>query len=362
MAISFVAAEGANFSGTRSPTAVLPAGIQDGDLLLFFFVTETLHDSNGTPPSDVVKVVEQDNTTGADCTLSVFWKIAASEGAGVAFTLIFSANEAGRVMVLAYRGVDQTTPMDVSAVSGNETGTAWDTTAIVPVTDNAVVVACWGTDPAANPMTFTWDGGITERIDSDTTPTGQNGLVAWLGIADKTISPAVSTSLGGDSSSSQTAAGAALALRPAAGDFPLDSAPASYSFTGAEAATVSTRVISSDAGGYGQTGFVASLVVGRSTNAETGVYVLEGLDAALVFTAAGSFTINSEPGAYTVSGVNTTTAADRFVNVASGAYVVTGSDTSFSEAVLPTFPAGDNGYIADYGRGRIIEQTLVPVP
>lgn len=362
MAISFVAATGNSISATQSFNALMPAGLQDGDLLLVFVVTQTLHDSSGTPPTNVNKVLEQDNTTGADCSLSVFRKIAASEGASIAFTNIFAANEAGRVITMAYRGVDQTTPMDTTAVSGNESGTAWDTTAIVPVTNNAVLVACMATDPGANPMTFAWDSPATERIDSDTTPSGQNELVGWLGIADRTVSPAASTTMGGDSSSSQTAAWAILALRPAPGDFPLDAQDDAYTVTGTAATVVATRLIGGEPGSYAFTGVLTTLLAARLVAADPGVYAVTGFDTDLVYTPAGDFTVNAASGTFTVTGTNASTLAARAIDIAPGAYAVTGTTATFESAVLPAFPAGPSGYIADYGRGRIREPVEVVTP
>lgn len=214
MAITFVAAAGQNFNAA-SFTADIPAGTADGDLLLFFATTDSNHNSTGTLPSGVDKIGEQD--VGTDTTMSVFRKIAASEGSQITFTNIFDASESGRVITLAYRGVDQTTPMDTAAVFGSESGTAWDTGAITTVTNDAWLVAGFGADPGSDPYTFTWDSPINERIDSDTTPTGQNGTLAYMAIGDRVVTTAgTPTTLGGDASVSDTPATVVVALRPAA--------------------------------------------------------------------------------------------------------------------------------------------------
>lgn len=225
MSISFVNAAGANFAGSASMTANIPADVQDGDLLSFWVTTDTAHNSTGTPPSGVDKEGEIDN--GTDNSLSVFTKVASGEGSTLAFSSIFDALETGRVIALAHRGVDQVTPMDAAAVFGTESGTAWDSGSITPVTDGAVLVACFACDPASDPYSFTWDGGITERIDADTTPTGQNGTLAYLAIGEREIVTAGSpTTLGGDSGVSDSAATAILALRPAAAEAPVPRHPA----------------------------------------------------------------------------------------------------------------------------------------
>lgn len=215
MAITYVAGAGANFASSPSPAAVdEPAGCADGDILLIYFVTDTVHDTTGTPPTGWTKIAEVDN--GTDSSMSVFWK-RRSGAESATWTNIFGANEAGRWVMLSYRGCFATgDPQDVAAVTGPESGTAWDTAAIVPTTDSCMLVAAFGCDPASDPYTFAWAGGITERIDSDTTPTGQNALLAYIAIGDKIVSPAASTSLGGTSSVSDTSSYVIIALKPAA--------------------------------------------------------------------------------------------------------------------------------------------------
>lgn len=214
MAITFVAAAGNNYSGSASPTTSVPAGVADNDILLAFFTTDTVHDTTGTPPTGWTKIGEGD--VGADSSTSVFWKRAASEPASYAWTSIFAASETGIAIMLAYQGCFATgDPQDAAAVFGTESSTPWDTGAIVTVTDNALCVGAFGADPNSDPYTFAWDAGITERIDSDTSPTGQNGMSAYLAIGDKIITPPASTTLGGDSSVGDTPVSVIIALKPA---------------------------------------------------------------------------------------------------------------------------------------------------
>lgn len=215
MAITYVEAIGANFS---TPTPSLgsigePSGSQDGDLLLYFLNTDTAHNTNGTPPTGWSKIGQQSN--GTDNTLSVFRKVRSGAEAGV-WTNIFDASETGRAVMLGYRGVDNTTPEDATAVFSTDSGTAWDTAAIVTVTANAMCVACFAADPASDPYTFAWDATIDERIDSNTTTTGQNTTLSYVAIGDKIIASPGSTTLGGDSSVSDSVASVIIALRPAA--------------------------------------------------------------------------------------------------------------------------------------------------
>jgi hypothetical protein len=215
MAWSFVGGSGANFGSTTGAAAPgEPAGSADGDILLNFIVTDSNHNSTGTPPSGWTKIGEQDS--GTDTTMSVFWK-RRSGAESVSWDNLFDASETGRSLTIGFRGAFASgDPQDVAAVFGTESGTAWDTGAIIPVTNGCLLIAAFGTDPGSDPYTFVWDAGIDERIDSDTTPTGQNGLSSYLTIGTKEQVTAAEVTLGGDSSATDTPASVIIALKPAA--------------------------------------------------------------------------------------------------------------------------------------------------
>jgi hypothetical protein len=348
VAVSFVAASGANFASSASPTSVTPAGVQDGDLLLIFFNTDTGSNANGTPPTGVTIVGQQSN--GTDNTIAVFKKIAASEGANIAFTNIYDALETGRVIVMAYRGVNTTTPMDVAAVFSTDSATAWDTAAIVPVTANAMLVASFGADPASDPYTFAWDSPIVERIDSSTTPTGQNGTLSYQTMGERVLASPASTTMGGDVSVSDSCASVILALRPAPSDVPFDAAPGSYAVTGSSATLVAGRSINAAAGSYAVTGAPAgllathllsltpgvyavtgsssTLVAARLLSANPGTYLVVGFDAQLLL--VGAPTLQADPGAYTVTGFNAGLIIPLQISADPGAYVVNGAPAALA--------------------------------
>ena len=60
-----------------------------------------------------------------------------------------------------------------------------------------------------------WDAPSTERIDSDTSPSGANGSGAALYIAEELITTAGAYSMGGDLSASESASEITIALKPA---------------------------------------------------------------------------------------------------------------------------------------------------
>lgn len=219
MAIAFRSAAGDDFTTTTGPTVTMPSGVQDDDIVLVAFATATLANYSGTPPTNWTKIIEQDSA-GNTSTTAVFWTRAASLGSTVTFTSITDANEAGRVVSLAYSGCKTTgDPQDATATGvdiGNTGDGRKDTTALTPATDGAIVIAFIGFDPTADPTTNTWDGGITERIDSNTTPSGQNASIGAVFVGDKIVATPVSTSLGCTLSATNTSAAViAVCLAPA---------------------------------------------------------------------------------------------------------------------------------------------------
>ena len=212
--IAYVGASRGGFaSSTGAGIPGDPAGAADGDLLLCVIVTDTSADFTGAPPAGWTKVVEVD--VGTDASMALYRKIRAGSEAGVLWSGIFGVNEAGMSWSLAYRNVDPTTPLDVAAVIGTESGTAWDAGPITPVSAQAMVVAFFGCDPGSDPYLFAWDAGITERIDSNTAVSGQDSTTAYLAVGDKLVDPPTSTPMGGDSSVTDTPAWIVIALRPA---------------------------------------------------------------------------------------------------------------------------------------------------
>ena len=77
-----------------------------------------------------------------------------------------------------------------------------------------MIVGILTIDPGANPRTFTWDGGITERVGQGTTPSGQNSVTAGVYIGDKLQTTAAAITLGGDFNAAESAGRRTYALTP----------------------------------------------------------------------------------------------------------------------------------------------------
>jgi hypothetical protein len=169
MAISFVAAATPGYqNGGTSVTATLPASAAVGDVVLAYGALSevTVGDpsiSGGGGGGSWVQVgsTTDDNT----CRTKVWRRVVVSGDAGATITMSWTSSAKGGLMLVAYRGVHTTTPINASATEA-ETGT--DTTHNAPgVTPS--VANCWIAEYVAQRSgvctTITAPGGRTERAE-----------------------------------------------------------------------------------------------------------------------------------------------------------------------------------------------------
>jgi hypothetical protein len=146
MAIAFVNVGAWNGSGSdTSLILAVPSGVADGDLLLAVVSIRSVVAI--TPPAGWTLQI------GGNYQYSAYTKIAASEPANYTWSWTGATNTGGAIA--AYRGVDQTTPMDAAASSTSGKAPSLNT-----VTANALVVV-----GAGNQASITAPGGSwTERL------------------------------------------------------------------------------------------------------------------------------------------------------------------------------------------------------
>ena len=194
MPISFISAGAAQTAFASTIELPPPAGIQDGDLL----VSVGGCADNVATQIDETGWVEQANPlsgTGADSSILVSTKVASSESGDYTFKTTGATSEGLRGFIVAYRGVDQSTPMDAAATeAANQANSdTHDPAAITTVTANAFVVsilaAVQGTDAnATQPSGYTLRGesGNNELYvgcaDIDAGATGEEDPGTWSGL------------------------------------------------------------------------------------------------------------------------------------------------------------------------------------
>lgn len=164
MAVAFVAAATTNIGGTSvSPTT--PAGVVDGHALIQVITTDSDH-AISVAPAGWTQVGTTQTDAATDSSTSVFRKIASGEG-GTLTGPTFGTTENGLCAVLAYSGVDGSAPINAFAQSTGTSGTQ-SSPSITPTVDNCMIVAIYGTDPAAGQAGTpeTSPLAATERVDA----------------------------------------------------------------------------------------------------------------------------------------------------------------------------------------------------
>lgn len=211
----YVDAAGTTFS-SASPTVNYPT-VAANDIMVAVFSTDSTH--NTTPanaPAGWAQLHEADETGASDLSATTFWKRAGgAEPGSEAWTNIFTSSESGRVIVFACRNCTTSgSPFDLSVTpETSASGTAADIGGTTTVA-NTLVVAIICCDPNADTRTFTWDGGITERIGLSTTPSGLASTFALIAIGEKLVTAAGAVSLGGDYDATEAKIEFLYALKP----------------------------------------------------------------------------------------------------------------------------------------------------
>lgn len=245
MAISFVGSAENSAASGADVTLTLPVGTTTDDLVI---VAYAIGDNDSvdfdmamitTGYTEVVDIHAPGGAADLDSDLGVFWKVMGGTPDTTAQVDGLGGTDAAVAAVaMVFRGVDTTTPMDVTPTTASAVGTS---NADPPSIDHnnpsgvwTVIVGATGHDQAGA-TTFTFPTGYTtdaiDRAQDDTTD-------VTVGMGYRTNpsdpeDPGVMTHSGLDDTD-RTWCAATLALRPAAGN------------GGAAAATFSSRI----AGGF----------------------------------------------------------------------------------------------------------------
>lgn len=169
MAVAFRSASNATANASTSLVLPVPAGVQDGDLLIAFLTIALDNTSNdfSTPTGWTLLDDSVANPPGGSRSAN-FWKIASSEPANYTWNVAAGADDWAGVMV-AYSGADQTTPINQHAgtTSGaiEQTGV---TSSITPTVDNCMIVGMFGEDGSNTGGAGSWTAGGSETVRQQT--------------------------------------------------------------------------------------------------------------------------------------------------------------------------------------------------
>ncbi len=325
-----------NNSGSGTITINKPSGVVDNDLLIAFFSEDsdtpritatgwTAFSGTGIGTNGTVVV-------GTSAVLQCFYKVASSEGASWNFTP--SASYTGVVGVIAYSGVDTTTPIDVAAGATPASGTTHTSASITPSVVNTMLVGIWMIDSnAAN----TWStADMTERIDQST---GSAAFVT-LSVHDLIYGSTSAVTKTATFTASDTAAVLLVALKPASSGVTGDAAITQAADTASAAGTVEiagaaaiTQVADtvSSAGAVDIAG-AASITQGGNTASAAGTVAIVG-DAAITqaadtLAADGTVAAPGVTGDAAITQAADTLSAAGTVDIAGAASITQGADTT----------------------------------
>jgi hypothetical protein len=211
-----------NFTADASPAINAPAGVQDGDLLLYAVVTDSDH-TIANVPTGWTQVGTTQAIAVTDSCLSVFWRIAASEGASYTFSTpgdLFSTVESGRGIMLAYSGAHQVSPINTTNQSANANAASHTSAEITPSVNDCMIVAFFGADsPDTQAGTASGDPTPTERADV------VNSTLGWAYAEEYLQGTAAAVDLSVDVAATDSAGNIILAIAPAAAGTPVTIEP-----------------------------------------------------------------------------------------------------------------------------------------
>jgi hypothetical protein len=290
----------------------------------------------------------------------------------------------GATVVHVWRGVDPTTPIDVTAntnSANNQSASRPNPPSHTPSTADAVVIACGAgmqtTAGAAFTIPSGMANGVSQHFDGSTSDIGT--FISSFDWVSGAYDPAAVT--GGTTNASSSNASATFSLRPAPApnyDFTLQGG--SYSLTGASATLLRSKTIVASGGSYSLAGqsaditytpfgvnydFVlqggsytlagqsASLSRNRSLTAQGGSYAQAGQQVTLL----RSKRIVANGGSYTLAGQSASISRNRSLTSQGGSYALAGQTASLLRSKLVTAQGGAYTYAgqsAGLFRSRLI--------
>lgn len=279
MALSFVGSASGSATGGNDVTVTLPAGTQEDDVVFLGYFVEDENDVDMAPnTSGYTELADVYRAHTVDANLGVFYKaMGASPDTSVTCPGRGSGAAGAVAVVHVWRGVDLTTPIDVTTTTDTGTGAIPDSPSITTVTDNAVVLTI----------------GTSQRIDSAVTaPSGYINSVSTsssdggtIGMASKVVATAGAEDPGAwqdwDSQANRAWCAATVAIRPAAAGATTVCESGSFTLTGQDANLEHHRVTDAERGLYAYTGQDAGLEWHHLTDIGHGSYTYTGQDVTL---------------------------------------------------------------------------------
>ena len=194
---SFVAATSGAGGGTNNPVVTKPTGVQDGDLIIIAMGANDVEDATGaTLNGFTILGGNWVSASGGDGYGILLYKVASGEGASWTFTGLAPNFGVGGWGCVAYRNVDQASPIHTSSTTAPATSTTPVGTAIEPTIDNCMIVAAFCCDPTSG-LTGTQGSSpaMTERVDQGDAALGYAYIEDALQTTAGSIQPSFTASV-----------------------------------------------------------------------------------------------------------------------------------------------------------------------
>lgn len=195
MAIAYRSAESKlRTSGPTSATVSRPSGVVDGDVLLTFIAIES-DKTITTVPTGWTLIRSRSTTTlgSGGCKLHAYYKVASAEASS--YTWGTSGGTDWAVVVLAYTGVDNVAPVDVSGdeQSDDANDTSVRAPSITTTVTNTLLITAHGANPTSyGPVDFSTPSSMSSRKQAS--PDGSGGLAAAaVAVFDQAVAAAGAT-------------------------------------------------------------------------------------------------------------------------------------------------------------------------
>ena len=271
-----------------------------------------------------------------------------------------SARNAQRWAIHVFRGVDQTTPWDVTSTTASGTASGRpNPPSITPSTSGAWIL--WlGHSSAATGTAYTaptdfatnWRGGTTSDTADD-----MDGFGYYTGWTSGAYDPAAITA-GGTANAADSWVAKTAVLKPGVNAYSLTAQGGSYSVAGQSAALLRSKNLVASGGSYTLTGQQAVITWTASANASTltaqgGSYSLTGSSANL----ARNRNLTASGGSYALTGGSATLLRTKRLTANGGSYSVTGGTAAILRSKL--LVASGGSYSIAGGSANITKSKLL---
>ncbi len=252
-AISFVGCEHQS-AGSENITVSVHASTLDDDVLIAFgqWGDDDHAPITGTGPSAFTEIDENAETAGSDNATWIGYKVASSEPASYTFNGSGAGSENSMAMICVFRGVDTTTPLDVTYSTASHYDWLVDdenpnTKSISTSSANAWIVLAANFRIQISSPAASGPSGFTDRSTFDET-FARNGIITTMEQATPgTVSPGDFTVPG--ATSSMDSSNYILALKPAVAGLAFSSGPTVAAAT--QGYTISGTLTNTNATVYG---------------------------------------------------------------------------------------------------------------